>query len=124
MKSKTEENRNQKFEILNRACAACGSATQRDAAKYCLVCGKFLNEGFQPLDTLRASYCLQGKSFDLKEEVVVTDLFEQNKNQISQTAWACLVYSMVPYLGILFIPFTFFIGGFGYIAALQLVSSY
>ena len=43
-----------------------------------------------------------------------TNLFEKNENQASQTAWACLVYSFVPYLGILFVPFAFFAGGFGY----------
>lgn len=34
-------------------------------------------------------------------------------------AWACTVYSMVPYLGILFVPFAIAAGGFGYIAALR-----
>jgi hypothetical protein len=43
-----------------------------------------------------------------------TNLFEMNENQASQTAWACLVYSFVPYLGILFVPIAFFAGGFGY----------
>jgi len=43
-----------------------------------------------------------------------TNLFETNENQASQTAWACLVYSFVPYLGILFVPIAFFAGGFGY----------
>lgn len=110
-------------------CAACGAAARRESAKFCQICGKFLNEGFQPLDSLRASYGMQGRSFDFQKngEVVpsahegteVKNLFEQNKNQISQTAWACLVYSFVPYLGILFVPFTFFIGGFGYAAALR-----
>ena len=102
------------------ACSACGAAAQRETAKYCLICGKCLNEEYQPLDAFRASYRLQGKSFEFSEKAEpAEDLFEQNKNQISQTAWACLVYSMVPYLGILFIPFTFFIGGFGYIVALR-----
>lgn len=32
-------------------------------------------------------------------------------------AWACLVYSFVPYLGILFVPFALFVGGFGYFRA-------
>lgn len=67
---------------------------------------------------------MQGKSFEfrtaeIEEREEIKDLFEQNKNSVSQTAWACLVYSFVPYLGILFIPFTFFIGGFGYITALR-----
>ncbi len=75
-----------------------------------------LIEDYQPLDTLRSSYHLQGKSFLVenappKEEI--KDLFEINKNSVSETAWACFVYSMVPYLGILFVPFTLIIGGLG-----------
>ena len=44
-------------------------------------------------------------------------LFEENENTISQTAWACVVYSMVPYLGILFVPFAFIAGGLGIYAS-------
>lgn len=105
-------------------CIACGAEARRGNAKFCLICGKLLREDYQPLDTLRASYRLQGKTFGFKRSEItekgeVKDLFEQNKNTISQTAWACLVYSLVPYLGILFIPFTFFIGGFGYLTAVR-----
>ena len=102
-------------------CTACGTEARRGNAKFCPVCGKLMREGYQPLDTLRASYRMQGKSFEFKTAEIeeVKDLFEQNKNSISQTAWACLVYSFVPYLGILFIPFTFLFGGFGYITALR-----
>lgn len=100
-------------------CAACGAESRRETAKFCLVCGKMLREDYQPLDTLRASYHLQGKNFGFQTTGIaeVKDLFEQNKNTISQTAWACLVYSLVPYLGILFVPFTFLIGGLGYVKA-------
>lgn len=108
---------------LSRAlsCSACGTQARRSSAKFCRTCGKLLREGFQPLDTLRASYGLQGKSFQFqeREKEEITDLFERNKNTASQTAWACFVYSMVPYLGILFVPLTFFIGGFGYAAAVR-----
>ena len=119
MRSEAEITRNPQSAVRNNLCSACGAESRRETAKYCLVCGKFLNEGFQPLDTLRASYRLQGKSFEFEQTEQITNLFEQNKNQISQTAWACLVYSMVPYLGILFVPFTFIIGVFGYAAALR-----
>ena len=95
-------------------CAACGAEARRETASFCLVCGKSLDEDYEPLDSLRASYRLQGKSFAV-EKAEVTDLFEQNKNSISQTAWACLVYSFVPYLGILFVPFTIGIGSFAYL---------
>jgi len=127
-KRKTE-NKNQGFdsEIFSTlhfplsVCVACGAESRRGNAKFCLVCGKLLREDYQPLDTLRASYRMQGRSFEFKTAEIeeIKDLFEENKNSVSQTAWACLVYSMVPYLGILFIPFTFFIGGFGYVAALR-----
>jgi hypothetical protein len=40
-------------------------------------------------------------------------LFEKNENSVSETAWACVVYSFVPYLGILFVPFAFLVGSFG-----------
>ncbi len=116
-----EQIRNSKSEIRNRVCSACGTDARRGNAKFCLVCGKLLREDYQPLDRLRASYGLQGKAIEFERAEIEEekDLFEQNKNTVSQTAWACLVYSFVPYLGILFIPFTFLIGGFGYLTALR-----
>ncbi len=107
--------RNSNSAIRNLNCSACGAASRRGNAKYCFTCGKLLKEDYQPLDTLRASYRLQGKSF-LTENAPrgeITDLFARNENDVSQTAWACCVYSMVPYLGILFIPLTLILGGFG-----------
>jgi hypothetical protein len=106
------------FSVL-LVCSACGAEARRRNAKFCLVCGKFLREDYEPLDRLRASYRLQGKSVSLEraEKKEIKNLFEQNENSVSQTAWACFVYSLVPYLGILFIPFTLFIGGFGCIVA-------
>ena len=77
-----------------------------------------MGEDYEPLDTIRASY-------NLRASVTVApilfheesrNLFEQDKNAISQTAWACVVYSMVPYLGILFLPLAFVTGCFGYAA--------
>ena len=102
-------------------CSACGAEARRGNAKFCLICGKLLREDYQPLDTFRASYRLQGKSFEFQKPEIeeVKDLFAQNKNSISEMAWASLVYSFVPYLGILFVPFTFLIGGFGYVTALR-----
>ncbi|HEX8636590.1 MAG TPA: hypothetical protein VF692_00895 [Pyrinomonadaceae bacterium] len=102
-------------------CSACGAGARRENARFCSICGKLLREDYEPLDRLRASYNLQGKTIVLdteeKEKEEVENLFEQNKNSVAQTAWACLVYSFVPYLGILFVPFTFFIGGFGFLVA-------
>ena len=96
-------------------CSACGSKAVRASANYCLVCGKTLSEDYQPLDTIRSAHHLQGKSFLVEntKSPEVEDLFERNENGVSQTAWASFVYSMVPYLGILFIPFTVVIGGAG-----------
>jgi len=64
---------------------------------------------------------MQGRGLDFQttETEEIKDLFEQNKNTVSQTAWACLVYSFVPYIGILFVPFTFLIGGAGYLTAVR-----
>jgi hypothetical protein len=100
----------------NQICVACGSAIERETAKYCLVCGKVLSEDYQPLDTLRSSYRMQGKAFLVEnaETEEITDLFEINRNPVSEMAWASFVYSMVPFLGVLFIPITFVIGIFGF----------
>lgn len=104
---------------VNVICPACGAEARRESARFCLVCGKLLREDYEPLDRLRASYRMQGKPFDIqqkkKEETI--NLFEENKNSVSQTAWACLVYSLVPYLGILFVPLAFLVGGFGILVA-------
>jgi hypothetical protein len=98
------------------ACSACGMESRREDAKFCLTCGKLLREDYQPLDTLRASYRMQGKTFQIAnvqpEETV--NLFERNENAVAHTAWACVVYSFVPYLGILFVPLAFVVAGFGY----------
>ena len=94
-------------------CSACGAGITRDEAKFCRICGKLLLEDYQPLDTLRASYRLQGKSFQFEEKKEITDLFEEDKNSASSTASAFVVYSLVPYLGILFCPGAFVMGSIG-----------
>lgn len=105
---------------VKNICPACGAEATRETAKFCLTCGKSLRESYQPLDTLRASYRLQGKSFALNnQKTEVRDLFELNKNPVSETAWACFVYSLVPYLGILFIPLTLVAGTVGFLIALN-----
>ena len=97
------------------SCPACGTQPARETARYCLVCGKVLSEDYQPLDTYRSAHRLQGKSFLVEngEKEEIEDLFARSENNIAQIAWACFVYSMVPYIGILFVPFTFVIGVFG-----------
>jgi len=109
-KSEGENFSNSHFSIsAEKVCAACGTVARRENAKFCLTCGKLLREDYQPLDNLRASYRLQGKSFTTENSTAseVTNLFERNKNSVSEMAWACLVYSFVPYLGILFVPLAF-----------------
>jgi hypothetical protein len=103
-----------------KTCEACGAEIENaDAAKFCRVCGKLLREEYQPLDRLRASYHLQGKSFGFEsappEET--ENLFGENKNSASETARACVVYSLVPYLGILFCPLALLTGGVGIVNA-------
>jgi hypothetical protein len=105
----------------SQSCSACGAEAARESAKFCPVCGKLLREDYQPLDNLRASYRLQGKFFlveNAKREEV-TNLFPRNENSVSETAWACLVYSFVPYLGILFVPLAFAVGLLGVAVSFQ-----
>ncbi len=97
----------------SQICSACGADIKREFAKFCRVCGKHLLEEYQPLDTLRASYRLQGKNFQFEKAEEITDLFAENKNSASATASAFVVYSLVPYLGILFCPGAFVMGGVG-----------
>lgn len=102
-------------------CVACGAEANRDTAKFCLICGKFLKEDYEPLDRIRSSYGLQGKSFGFlsKKGEHTEDLFNINRNPIAETAWASCVYSFVPYLGILFIPVTLIIGSLGIAVAVK-----
>jgi hypothetical protein len=96
-------------------CLACGTHAVRDVAKFCRVCGKLLLEEYEPLETLRSSYRLQGKTFQFKEKPKKENLnlFEENKNSASEMASAFVVYSLVPYLGILFCPGALLMGGIG-----------
>jgi hypothetical protein len=121
VKTQADEIQNPTSEILHGSCTACGAAPRRGNAKFCLVCGKLLREGYQPLDRLRASYRMQGRAFAAQNLEIeeVRDLFQQNKNTVSQTASACLVYSLVPYLGILFVPLTIVIGCAGYVKSVR-----
>jgi hypothetical protein len=102
-------------------CVACGAPANRDTAKFCFTCGKLLTEDYQPLDRLRSSYGLQGKSFGFLASKADgrEDLFEINRNPVAETAWACCVYSLVPYLGILFVPLTLIIGSAGFAVSIQ-----
>lgn len=97
-------------------CAGCGASSSLRVGG-CPVCGKSLAEDFYPLDSIRSSYNLQGRALQFPKSAFPEGLFPRDGNAISDTAWACTVYSMVPYLGILFVPAAILIGGFGYVAA-------
>jgi hypothetical protein len=43
-------------------------------------------------------------------------------NQSADTAWACTVYSLVPYLGILFVPIALGVSGLGLLRTPRKVS--
>ncbi len=76
-----------------------------------------MSEGFQPLDAIRSSYRLQRRDLPTARPKQVEQLFQAPRSSISETAWACTVYSMVPYLGILFIPIALAVSGVGYFTA-------
>ena len=74
-----------------------------------------MSEDYLPLDAIRSSYGMQRRPLKMDAVDPITgDLFETPRNAVSDTAWACVVYSMVPYLGILFVPLAFVTGGIGY----------
>ncbi len=108
-------------------CSACGTKARREFAKFCRVCGKLLREDYEPLDALRASYRLQGKPLHAASVVPIAaaqvaetiNLFEKNENNFAESARALVVYSLVPYLGILFCPLAFFAGVCGVFVAFR-----
>lgn len=103
-------------------CSACGADPGANHRQYCAVCGKLLSEDYQPLDVIRSTYRLQrtalvSNSFDMANS---RSLFERaERNGASQMAWACFVYSFVPYLGIIFVPITMLIGFAGVLRAVK-----
>lgn len=79
-----------------------------------------MSEDYLPLDAIRSSYGMQRRPLKMETNAnAPSDLFERQRNVVSDTAWACVVYSMVPYLGILFVPLAFITGGIGYAVARQ-----
>lgn len=99
--------------VRAKACPACGSVAGSQLAKACTVCGKLIGEGFQPLDAIRSSHGLQGKRLDIPAtEHDSNVLFADSGALSSNPAWACTVYAMVPYLGVLFIPPALLMSGY------------
>ena len=112
-----EQTADRQAQIGNRNCQACGAQAQRRFAKYCLDCGKKLWEDYEPLDNLRSSYRLQNQKVKTQTLTENAALFEKPKNAALELAWASLVYSMFPYLGILFTPGAIFMSSIGAIKA-------
>lgn len=104
-------------------CSACGANANRAAAKFCAVCGKILTQDYAPLDRLWSSYNLQQRAKTNKVEkpvpTEIKDLFEKPRNGAAATAMAFVVYSLVPYLGILFCPGAILMGGIGLAVSYQ-----
>lgn len=44
---------------------------------------------------------------------MAASLFEQKKPFASSAVWACVVYSLVPFVGVVFVPFIFVFGVIG-----------
>lgn len=104
------------------SCSACGANANRLTAKFCAVCGKILNQDYAPLDSLWSSYNLQTRSEAEKLEKnksEIKDLFDKPGNGAAATAMAFVVYSLVPYLGILFCPGAILMGGIGLAVSYQ-----
>ena len=77
----------------------------RGSSGFCAVCGKTIGEDYRPLDMIRSSYGLQRRHLTPKAQAAGAEkLFETGGDPIADIAWAGLVYSFVPYLGILFTP--------------------
>ena len=108
-------------------CPACGAATRRVEARFCATCGRRLDDGYLPADSIRASYHLQ---HDQSQAPVVKAeanprlsqsapnmLFTKHRNSAAAIALAFATYALVPYLGILFCPGAIVIGGVGLLHA-------
>jgi hypothetical protein len=101
---------------ISHVCPACGAEASPPVPAYCSVCQKLMSEGYEPLDSIRSAHRLQRVGLSNVMVVESKDLFmSDEKNTASQLAWACFVYSLVPYLGILFIPLTFIFGVSGFL---------
>jgi hypothetical protein len=104
-----------------RTCPACATEAGRITARFCATCGRALEGGYFPADTLRASYhqrhqhpVLQNRLTDARRHHQVKRFFSvPNRNNASTTALAFVTYALVPYLGILFCPGAVLMGSIG-----------
>src|SRR6185436_17048850 len=98
----------------------CGAQGLVPRDKRCPVCEKLISEGFHPLDVIRSSYRMQRKRLDvLSSSSETVSLFDDGRPLVASAAWACAVYAMVPYLGILFIGPALVLSGGAYLRAQQ-----
>ena len=111
--------------IAPRVCPACGATARRAKAEFCATCGRSLSlDSYLPADALRASYHLQQQKFYLpppaqasparrRQADAASKSFMGNHNGAASLALAFVTFSLVPYLGILFCPGSFVMGGVG-----------
>lgn len=98
-------------------CPGCGAVAEAGKER-CPICAKQVGEGYLPLDVIRSSYRLQGVAGEISESGA--ELFPpSNNNTSAQIAWASFVFSLVPFLGILFVPVTLFAAVSGYLAQVR-----
>ncbi len=117
-------------ESQSSLCPACGAEVRRSSARFCSTCGRTLDaHGYRPADSLRASYhqhrvrivvkAATPKRVRAPRRIVCAGvtprktIFPHNLNAATATALAFVVYSLVPYLGILFCPGAIVMGGVG-----------
>lgn len=112
-----------------RVCPACGAAARRANAGFCATCGRALGaDSYLPADALRASYHLQQRKSYLpataqataartRQADAASKSFMENRNGAAALALAFVTFSLVPYLGILFCPGSFVMGGVGLLYA-------
>jgi hypothetical protein len=109
--------------INSTVCSICSAHARRPQAKFCAVCGHNLRQEYEPLDTLRASYSLRSQSAKRAVSQSISNemrkLFTEDRNGAATTAMAFMIYSLVPYLGILFCPGTLVFGGIGLAISFQ-----
>ncbi len=116
---------------MQLSCPACGTGARRISARFCSTCGRALDRlGYRPADSLRASYhqhrariavspaaapkWVRARRKPLRAGTASQKvIFPHNVNAATATALAFLLYSLVPYFGILFCPGAIVMGGIG-----------
>lgn len=123
----------------SRACPACGARARREAARFCATCGGVLGGGYQPADSVRASYRFERAPAQPRAyrqaKLARTPRWASGcrggaragrglmpragVGGATGTAFAFVTYALVPYLGILFCPGALLFGGVGLVRALR-----